>query len=50
MVDLETTYQESTIRAGEEVDYFAAQLDRYNTDSTGSTAERLTQVIKLVDT
>jgi nuclear pore complex protein Nup107 len=50
MADLETTYQESTIRAGEEVDYFAAQLDRYNTDSTGSTAERLTQVIKLVDT
>ncbi|KAK3301170.1 nuclear pore protein 84/107 [Chaetomium fimeti] len=50
MADLETTYQESTIRVGEEVDYFAAQLDRYNTDLTGSPAERLTQVIKLVDT
>ncbi|KAH6845185.1 107-domain-containing protein [Chaetomium sp. MPI-CAGE-AT-0009] len=50
MADLETTYQESTIQVGDEVDYFAAQLDRYNTDLTGSPAERLTQVIKLVDT
>ncbi|KAK4154029.1 nuclear pore protein 84/107 [Chaetomidium leptoderma] len=48
MADLETTYQESTIRAGEEVDYFAAQLDRYNTD-TGSPAEQRAQVFKLVD-
>jgi nuclear pore complex protein Nup107 len=49
MADLETTYQESTIRAGEEVDYFAAQLDRYNTDLTGSPAEKRAQVFKLVD-
>ncbi|KAK4250860.1 nuclear pore protein 84/107 [Corynascus novoguineensis] len=49
MTDLEVTYQESTIRAGEEVDYFAAQLDRYNTNLTGSVAEKRAQVFKLVD-
>jgi nuclear pore complex protein Nup107 len=49
MADLETTYQESTIRAGEEVDYFAAQLDRFSTDLTGSPAENRAQIFKLVD-
>lgn len=49
MADLETTYQESTIRAGDQVDYFAAQLDRYNTDLTPSSAEKRAQVFKLVD-
>jgi nuclear pore complex protein Nup107 len=49
MADLETTYQESSIRAGEEVDYFAAQLDRYNTDLTGSPAENRAQIFRLVD-
>ncbi|SPQ18912.1 f17beb48-3f0b-45fa-891a-a00480ad50b1 [Thermothielavioides terrestris] len=49
MSDLEATYQESTIRAGEEVDYFAAQLDRYSTDLTGSPAENRAHVFKLVD-
>lgn len=49
MADLETTYQESAIRVGEEVDYFAAQLDRYNTDLIGSPAEKRAQVFKLVD-
>ncbi|KAL2158572.1 hypothetical protein VTH06DRAFT_4339 [Thermothelomyces fergusii] len=48
MADTET-YQEGAIRAGEEVDYFAAQLDRYNTDSGGSAAEKRAQVFKLVD-
>ncbi|KAK4128252.1 hypothetical protein N657DRAFT_638684 [Parathielavia appendiculata] len=49
MADLETTYHESTIRAGEEVDYFAAQLDRYNTELTGSAADKRAHVFKLVD-
>ncbi|KAK3310350.1 nuclear pore protein 84/107 [Chaetomium strumarium] len=49
MADLDATYQDGTIRAGEEVDYFAAQLDRYNTDLDGSPAEKRAQVFKLVD-
>ncbi|KAL2154147.1 hypothetical protein VTH82DRAFT_2823 [Thermothelomyces myriococcoides] len=49
MADLETTYQESAIRAGEEVDYFAAQLDRYNTGPAGSAAEKRAQVFRLVE-
>lgn len=49
VTDLEATYQESTIRAGDEVDYFAAQLDRYNSDPTGSAAEKRAQVFNLVD-
>jgi nuclear pore complex protein Nup107 len=49
IADLEATYRESTIRAGDEVDYFAAQLDRFNTDQTGSSAEKRAQVFKLVD-
>ena len=49
MDDLETIYRQSTLKAGEEVDFFAAQLDRYNTDSTGSPAEKRAQVFKLVD-
>ncbi|KAL2018947.1 hypothetical protein VTK56DRAFT_10241 [Thermocarpiscus australiensis] len=49
MADLDATYQESTIRAGEEVDYFAAQLDRYNTDLRGSPAEKRAQIFRLVD-
>jgi nuclear pore complex protein Nup107 len=49
MAALETTYQESTIQAGDEVDYFAAQLDRYNTDVTGSPAAKRAHVFNLVD-
>lgn len=49
MAALEATYQESTIQVGEEVDYFAAQLDRYSTDLKGSPAEKRAQVFKLVD-
>lgn len=49
MAALETTYQASTIRVGDEVDYFAAQLDRHNTDLAGSPAEKRAQVFKLVD-
>ena len=48
--DLEMTYQQSRFQqVGEEVDYFAAQLDRYNTDLRGSAAEKQGQVFKLVD-
>ncbi|KAL2130221.1 hypothetical protein VTI74DRAFT_6739 [Chaetomium olivicolor] len=49
MADLAITYQETSIQAGEEVDYFAAELDRYNTDLTGSPAEQRSQVFKLLD-
>ncbi|KAK3996460.1 nuclear pore protein 84/107 [Cladorrhinum sp. PSN332] len=48
--DLEMTYQQNKFQqVGEEVDYFAAQLDRYNTDLRGSPAEKRGQVFKLVD-
>ncbi|KAJ4295819.1 Nucleoporin nup84 [Collariella sp. IMI 366227] len=49
-MDLEPAYQETSIQAGEEVDYFAAQLDRYNSDLSGSPAEQRAHVFKLVDT
>ncbi|KAL2260163.1 hypothetical protein VTK26DRAFT_5934 [Humicola hyalothermophila] len=49
MAELETTYQESTIHAGDEVEYFAAELDRYNVSVTGSPAEKRAQIFKLVD-
>ncbi|KXX79755.1 Nucleoporin NUP84 [Madurella mycetomatis] len=49
IADLEATYQESAIRVGEEVDYFAAQLDRYNSNLRGTPAEKRAQVFKLVD-
>ncbi|KAK4143281.1 nuclear pore protein 84/107 [Dichotomopilus funicola] len=54
IMDLEATYQKSVIqqngiRAGEEVDYFAAQLDRFNVDTTESPAEQRSQIFQLVD-
>lgn len=49
MTDLEATDDGSRIRAGEEVEQFAADLDRYNTDLRGSPAEKRAQVFKLVD-
>lgn len=49
MAGVEAAYEESPIRAGEEVDYFAAQLDRHNTDLIGSPAEKRAQLFKLVD-
>lgn len=49
MADLEATYQESTLHAGDEVDYFAAELDRYRIDPTGPVAENRAQIFKLVD-
>jgi nuclear pore complex protein Nup107 len=49
MADLEATYQESSSQVGEEVDYFAAQLDRYTTDPKGSPAEQRAQLFKLLD-
>jgi len=49
MDDLETTYQESSIRVGEEVDYFASQLDRHPVDFKGSHSEQRAQVFRLVD-
>ncbi|KAK0618595.1 nuclear pore protein 84/107 [Bombardia bombarda] len=49
MTALEATYRESSIQVGEEVDFFAAELDRYNTDLGGSLAEKRAQVFKLVD-
>jgi len=45
----EATYQETNIKPNEAVDYFAGQLDRYNTDLEGSPAEKREQVLKLVD-
>jgi nuclear pore complex protein Nup107 len=49
MEQLEPTYQGDTLRAGEEVDHFAAQLDRFSTNLTGSPAEQRAQVFKLVE-
>ncbi|KAL2269924.1 hypothetical protein VTJ83DRAFT_2108 [Remersonia thermophila] len=49
MEGLEATYQEGTLRAGEEVDYFAAQLDRYSTDLPGPPADQRAQIFKLVE-
>ncbi|KAK0656412.1 107-domain-containing protein [Cercophora newfieldiana] len=49
MADLETTYQQSSIRVGEEVDYFASQLDRHHVDFEGSPAEQRARIFKLVD-
>ena len=49
MADIEATYQESTIRVGEEVDYFASELDRYQVDFGGSRSEQRAQIFKLLD-
>ncbi|KAK3695243.1 107-domain-containing protein [Podospora appendiculata] len=49
MAALEATYQESNIKVSDEVEFFAAELDRYNTDLRGSPAEKRAQVFKLVD-
>ncbi|KAK3945262.1 nuclear pore protein 84/107 [Diplogelasinospora grovesii] len=49
MAALEATYQDSSIRVGEEVEYFAGELDRYHTDLKGSAAEQRAQIYKLVD-
>lgn len=46
---LEATYRESSIRVGDEVDFFAAELDRYNSDHRESTAEKRDHVFKLID-
>ncbi|KAK5652598.1 hypothetical protein OQA88_10359 [Cercophora sp. LCS_1] len=50
MADLEATYQQSSIRVGDEVDFFASELDRHQIDFEGTPAERRAQVFKLVDT
>lgn len=49
MADLESTYRDSSIQVGEEVDYFASQLDRHHVDFTGSAPEQRAQVFRLVD-
>ncbi|KAK4197749.1 nuclear pore protein 84/107 [Triangularia verruculosa] len=50
MTDLESTYRQSTVRVGNDVDFFAAELDRYNTDLTGgSNSEKRAHVYKLLD-
>ncbi|KAK4682005.1 Nucleoporin nup84 [Podospora pseudoanserina] len=50
MTDLESTYRHSTVRVGNDVDFFAAELDRYNTDLRGrSNSEKREQIFKLLD-
>ncbi|KAK4232210.1 nuclear pore protein 84/107 [Podospora fimiseda] len=50
IADFQMPYQQNKYQqVGEEVDYFASQLDRYNADLRGSLAEKRGQVFKLVD-
>nr|AEL00685.1 Nup84p [Thermochaetoides thermophila] len=49
MADIEATSQDNAVRVGEEIDYFAAQLDRYDADQTGSPPERRSRAFQLVD-
>ncbi|KAK0729412.1 nuclear pore protein 84/107 [Apiosordaria backusii] len=50
MADLESANRQSIVRVGNDVDFFAAELDRYNTDLRGgSTSEKRAQVFKLLD-
>mgnify|MGYP001260925050 FL=1 len=49
LTDVEATSQDNAVRVGEEIDYFAAQLDRFDADQTGSPAERRSRVFRLVD-
>ncbi|KAK4452955.1 nucleoporin NUP84 [Podospora aff. communis PSN243] len=49
MAELETTYQQSSIRVGEEVEFFASELDRHYVDFEGSLPEQRARVFKLVD-
>lgn len=49
MAELEATYQDSSIRVGDEVDFFASQLDRFDNNFEGSAAEQRAQVYTLVE-
>lgn len=50
MADLEAMYQESSIHVGQEVEFFASELDRQGFDSGASPAEQRARLFKLVDT
>jgi nuclear pore complex protein Nup107 len=49
MAYLEATYQETNLEVSPEVEFFAGELDRFNSDLKGTPTEKRAQIFKMLD-